>query len=181
LGVVAFFCAALLARHTIAQTLVAFRAPHVVRAPAARVDPKLAVRFDDGAADAKIATADDLVAFALRATTSALRFGLGHPTRLSFDSAEREGNCVEYAELFATILNREHDKLDAHAWVVRSDALVLGARMSNPAWRDHDWVLVVVREPEGPRRLYVDPTLYGMGLGWDISHAVRGEVRPPAL
>ena len=26
---------------------------------------------------------------------------------ITFDAAKREGNCVEYAELFASILNRE--------------------------------------------------------------------------
>jgi len=180
LSVLAFVCAALLARRAIAQMLVTFQSPHVVRAPTARMDARLGQRIDDGAAAAKIATPDDLVAFALHATTNALHFGLRHPTHLTFDPEEREGNCVEYAELFASTLNREHGKVDAHAWVVRSDARVLGAKMSDPAWRDHDWVLVVVRGPEGPRRLYVDPTLYGMGLGWDIAGAVRGDVRVPA-
>jgi len=40
-------------------------------------------------------------------------------------------------------------------------------------------VLIVVHTAAGPRRLYVDPTLYDMGLGWDISKAVLGDVRPP--
>lgn len=122
---------------------------------------------------------DDLVALALRATSSALHFGLSHRTRLTFDGVEREGNCVEYAELFASIVNREQGRGNVRAWVVRSDAAILGETSKNPAWKDHDWVLVVARTSEGTRRLYVDPTLYDMGLGWDISRAVLGDVRTP--
>jgi hypothetical protein len=167
------------ARNAIAQTLVTFQVPHLVRAPAATVDLALGQRIDMQAAAAKMTTPDDLVAFALRTTASALHFGLQHRTRLSFDGAEREGNCVEYAELFASIVNREHGNVDARAWVVRSDAKVLGTTMPDAAWKDHDWVLVVARTSEGAHRLYVDPTLYDMGLGWDISRAVRGDVRLP--
>ncbi len=90
-----------LARHAAAQSLFTFRAPHVVRAPMARLDPSFGKNLDARARAATPATTDDLVAFALRATSSALQFGLSHRTRLTFDSVEREGNCVEYAELFA--------------------------------------------------------------------------------
>jgi hypothetical protein len=45
--------------------------------------------------------------------------------------------------------------------------------LRDPAWRDHDWVLVVARTPSGERRLFVDPTLHDMGLGWDISASVE--------
>jgi hypothetical protein len=115
----------------------------------------------------------------IRATSNALQFGLSHRTRLRFDSVEREGNCVEYAELFASIVNREHGSEDVRAWVVRSDAEILGETANSPAWKDHDWVLVVARTCAGTRRLYVDPTLYDMGLGWDISRAVLGAVQSP--
>ena len=167
-----------LARHAAAQSLFTFRAPHVVRTPVARLDPSLGKDLDAQARAAAPATTDDLIAFALRATSSALHFGLSHRTRLTFDSVEREGNCVEYAELFASIVNREHGSGDVRAWVVRSDAEILGETANNPAWKDHDWVLVVARTSAGPRRLYVDPTLYDMGLGWDISRAVLGAVQP---
>jgi hypothetical protein len=166
-------------REAAAQSWFGFQAPHAVRAPTAALDPALAASLDAEARAAKVAEADGLVAFALRATARELRFGLSHQTRLSFDGVEREGNCVEYAELFAAIVNREHRSDDVRAWVVRSDARVLGRRVDDPAWKDHDWALVVVRTPAGPRRLYVDPTLYDMGLGWDISSAVTGDVRVP--
>jgi hypothetical protein len=167
----------LLARHAVAQSPFTFRAPHAVRAPTAHLAPALAEDLDAQARKATPATLDDLVAFALRATSSALHFGLSHRTRLTFDGVEREGNCVEYAELFATIVNRAHGGEDLRAWVVRSDAAILGETSKSPAWRDHDWVLVVAHTPAGPRRLYVDPTLYDMGLGWDISRAVLGDVQ----
>jgi hypothetical protein len=178
-GAIAIAAAPLFARDAVAQTLVTFGAPHAARAPTATLDAAYARDIDAQATAAKLVTTDDLVAFALRTTSRALRFGLRHQTRLWFDGAEREGNCVELAELFATILRRERGTIDARAWVVRSGATVLGETMSDPAWKDHDWVLVVARTSEGPRRLYVDPTLYAVGMGWDISRAVRGEVRLP--
>jgi hypothetical protein len=181
LGILMFTGAGLLSRHAIAQLLFSFESPHHARAAMAAVDPALGQRWDMQASEARINTGEDLVAFALRTTADALHFGLGHRTRIAFEGAEREGNCVEYAELFATVLNREHGNVDAHAWIVRSDARVLGKTMPDPAWKDHDWVLVAVRTGEGIRRLYVDPTLYDMGLGWDISRVVHGEVRLPAL
>jgi hypothetical protein len=171
--------ALLLAGHAAAQSLFTFRAPHVVRAPVARLDPLLGKDLDAQTRTALPESADDLVALALRATSSALHFGLSHRTRLTFDGVEREGNCVEYAELFASIVNREHGSGDVRAWVVRSDAAILGEASKSPAWKDHDWVLVVARTSDGTRRLYVDPTLYDMGLGWDISRAVLGDVRTP--
>ena len=167
------------ARDANAQILVSFDAPHAVRAPSAAMDLARTRQVDVQADAAAIATPDDLVAFALRVTAGALHFGLAHRTRLSFDSTDREGNCVEYAELFASIFNREHGTVDARAWVVRSDAKILGKTARDPAWKDHDWVLVVVRAPGEAKRLYVDPTLYDMGLGWDVSRAVTGDVRVP--
>jgi hypothetical protein len=101
--------ATLLARDAIAQTVFSFQAPHVVRRPAAALNPTFSRRIDREAAEAKMATPGDLIAFTLRTTASALHFGLGHRTRLSFDGVDREGNCVEYAELFASILNRAFD------------------------------------------------------------------------
>ncbi|HVH43354.1 MAG TPA: hypothetical protein VM925_13460 [Labilithrix sp.] len=170
-------CVALLARNAIAQMLVGFHSPHVVRVPGAVIDSALAERLDAEARAATLATPGELVTFALRSTAKELHFGLSHHTRLWFDGVEREGNCVEYAALFASIINREHGSVDAHAWVVRSDASILGQTVPHRAWKDHDWVLVVVN---GNERMYVDPTLYDMGLGWDISRAVRGTVPVPS-
>jgi|HubBroStandDraft_6_1064221.scaffolds.fasta_scaffold271300_3 hypothetical protein len=178
-AVTAIFGATLLTRNAGAQTLFSFRAPHVARAPIAALDPARTREVDARASAAKITTPDDLVAFALDVTARALHFGLAHRTSLAFDGTEREGNCVEYAELFASIVNREHGVVDARAWVVRSDAKILGETLRDPAWKDHDWVLVVVRTPSGARRLFVDPTLYDMGLGWDVSRDVRGDAGLP--
>ena len=169
---------ALLARNAIAQSLVGFYAPHKIREPTAVLDPLFGKQLDARAHATMLAAPQDLVEFALRATASELHFGLSHPTRLAFDAREREGNCVEYAELFASIVNREHGNVNVRAWVVRSDARILGQTVPDPAWRDHDWVLVVARAPEGVSRSYIDPTLYEMGLGWDIARAVHGEVPP---
>jgi hypothetical protein len=169
----------LFARHAAALSLITFRAPHAVRAPMAHIDSALQKDLDVQARATDLGALDELVAFALGATSRALRFGLSHRTRLTFDGVEREGNCVEYAELFASIVNRERGSADVRAWVVRSDAEILGETAKSPAWKDHDWVLVVAHTPDGPRRLYVDPTLYDMGLGWDISGMVLGDVRSP--
>jgi hypothetical protein len=164
-----------MARNADAQIVVELLPPHVARAPAATLSTDLVTAVDSGAANAGARTAEDLVPFALAVTSRELHFGLKHRTRLAFDGVEREGNCVEYAELFASVFNRERGRIDARAWVVRSDATLLGQRVRDPAWRDHDWVLVVARSPNGDvRRLFVDPTLYDLGLGWDVSGAVRG-------
>jgi hypothetical protein len=178
IGIVAVAGAALLGRDAVAQ-VVTFETPHAVRAPSASLEPAMAKALDALATQAKLATVDELIGFSLRATGKALHFGLAHKTDLAFDGKEREGNCVEYAELFATVFNRERGSIDARAWVVRSDARFLGQTMSQPALKDHDWVLLVVRTPTGAKRLYVDATLDDIGLGWDISRAVHGEVRAP--
>jgi hypothetical protein len=159
--------------------LATFEPPHTARAPTATLDAPLSRELDRQAAEANATTPAALVTFALGITAHALHFGLGHRTSLSFHPGEREANCVEYAELFATIVNREHGALDLRAWVVRSDARLFGQKLADPAWKDHDWVLVVVHDGDVTSRLYVDPTLQDMGLGWDISGAVHGEPRLP--
>jgi hypothetical protein len=168
-------CSLITARNALAQLAVTMLAPHTARAPTASLSPDLIAAVDSEAAKAGAKTPEDLVVFALAVTSAKLHFGLKHQTHLAFDGVEREGNCVEYAELFATVFNRERRGIDARAWVVRSDATLFGQRVRDPAWRDHDWVLVVARSPNGStRRLFLDPTLYDFGLGWDISASVRG-------
>lgn len=153
--------------------LLAFGAPHVARPPRATLSAALAMRLD---AMPKPQSVDTALKLALDATAAQLHFGLQHRTSTTFDVTEREGNCVEYAELFATIFNREKGSLDARAYAVHSaEARVLGQRLADPAYRDHDWALVVA----GDRRLFVDPTLYDEGFGWDISRAVVGPVTVP--
>lgn len=124
-----------------------------------------------------------MLRFALDATGRRLHFGLGHRTSLAFDETEREGNCIEYAHLFGTVFERAAARvhLDARAFVVHSDdARVVGGKLGLPGFGDHDWSLVVVRTAAGERRLFVDPTLYDAGLGWDIAGSVRGDVPVPA-
>ena len=150
--------------------LLTFGAPHVARAPHATLSPALVARLD---AIAKPRDVDGAVKLALDATAAQLHFGLQHRTSTTFDVAEREGNCIEYAELFAAIFNREKGSLDARAYAVHSaEARVLGQQLADPKYRDHDWALVVA----GERRIFVDPTLYDEGFGWDISRAVIGPV-----
>lgn len=71
------------------------------------------------------------------------------------------------------------DHLVARAYVVRSDARVLGQKLSSPAFVDHDWVLIVPNVA-GAKRLFVDPTLHDLGLDWDITRSVSGDVRTPS-
>jgi hypothetical protein len=179
-GVLVAACSVAVARSALAQVGLALLPPHEARVPAAILSRDLALSVDSGARSAGANSVDDLVAFALATTSAKLHFGLKHRTRLVFDGAEREGNCVEYAELFASVFNRERGGIDARAWVVRSDATLFGQHVGDPAWKDHDWVLVVARTPDGGRRwLFVDPALYDFGLGWDISGAVRGAAGLP--
>lgn len=42
---------------------------------------------------------------------------------------------------------------------------------------DHDWVLVEAGRRQ--HRCFVDPSLYDLGLGWDIEGMVRGSVATP--
>ena len=114
-------------------------------------------------------------------TGTNLHFGLEHKTTLRFGRKEREGNCVEYAHLFATVFNRAagRKQVAARAYVVRSDARVLGVTLPGRGLSDHDWVLVVPTSAR-PEKLFIDPTLHDFGLDWDISRSVSGEVRVPA-
>jgi hypothetical protein len=163
-------------RNAFAQQMLTFTPRHRVRETTAVLSPALARAIDSQKSISTISRPEDLIAFGLKTTSSALHFGLSHHTHLTFDENDREGNCVEYAELFAAIVNREHGSIEAHAFVVRSDAKIMGRTMSDPAWKDHDWVLLVVRTATKSSRFYVDPTLHDMGLGWNISNAVQGEV-----
>lgn len=151
---------------------------HDVRRAVAQPDATLSTRADQETASAA-ATVPALLDATLRVTDGALHFGLNHRTTLRFTSVEREGNCVEYAQLFATLFNRaaRAKGVAARAWPVRSQARFFGARVAMRGWTDHDWVLI---EDAGGRRWYVDPTLHDAGLGWDVSSNVQGVVRTRA-
>ncbi len=170
----------LIIRSCLAEVLVTFQAPHTTRAAAATVT-RASLRDIDGEIErADAASVDALVRFALRVTGARLHFGLEHQTTLEFGEKEREGNCIEYAHLFATVFNRaaERKRIPARASVVRSDARVLGRTLPGRGLGDHDWVIVVPTE-RGENRRFVDPTFYDLGLDWDISRSVSGEVRVP--
>jgi hypothetical protein len=162
--------------------LLSFGPPHHVRAPAATMTAALARRIDAELTAAVPSSVDAALRVALDATARRLHFGLQHVTNLSFDETEREGNCIEYAHLFAAIFERAAARahLDAHAFVVHSDdARVFGERLGARGLGDHDWDIVVEHTADGDHRLFVDPTLYDAGIGWDIEPAVRGTVTTP--
>jgi hypothetical protein len=156
--------------------------PHTVRRPAAVLDKALDRAVEASLAKAPLESVESAMDFSLAASDRLLHFGLGHTQSLSFAAAEREGNCIEYAHLFARIFDEaaQRGKLDARAWVVHSaKAELFGRKVPLPGWGDHDWVLIQQGSGEDARRFYVDPTLHDAGLGWDISGSVRGAVKVP--
>ena len=163
-----------------ADVPVTFQAPHVARLPAASMDEALARSVDERIKVATITATPELLRFALDVAAADLHFGLSHPTSLRFGTTEREGNCIEYAHLFATVFNRAaaSKRVAARAWVVHSDARVLGQKLPMRGLDDHDWVLVVPSDPK-EKRLFVDPTFYDFGLDWDITSKVSGVVKIP--
>ena len=170
----------LVARSFVAAILVTFQAPHGARQAMASLDRELSRAVETQIDEAKIESLDELVELSLGMTGERLRFGLGHKTSLAFGSKVREGNCIEYAHLFATVFNRAADRkrIAARAYVVHSDARVVGLRLPVRGLDDHDWVMVVPTAG-GARPLFVDPTFHDLGLGWDISRSVSGDVRAP--
>jgi hypothetical protein len=170
----------LFAQVSFADLPVTFHPPHAARAAAATLDEELSRSVDTRIADARITSVDELLRFSLDVAGADLHFGLDHKTTLRFGMKEREGNCIEYAHLFATVFNRAASRkhVGARAYVVHSDARVLGKKLPLRGLDDHDWVLVVPSAP-GAQRLFVDPTFYDFGLSWDISRSVSGDVRAP--
>jgi hypothetical protein len=146
--------------------------PHHARSrPAATLSAALsreAAAELDGAA-----TPEAAIEAAVRVAGRHLHFGLGHRRSASFDVAEREAHCVEYAHLTGALVarwSRAHEGA-LRVQVLRSQARLFGARVPMRGWADHDWVLV---EGDGGRRWYVDPTFADMGLGWDLRRNVEG-------
>lgn len=153
-----------------------YGAPHTVRSPSASLSGELAASVDERAAREPPADTGAAIAQALDVTGSTLRFGLGHPTSLSFVAA-REGNCTEYAHLFATVFERiaRQAKLDARAHVVRTlRPRVFGLPVPLRGFEDHDWVLIADRR--GRPVAYVDPTLHDALLGSDVGRNVEAPV-----
>jgi hypothetical protein len=156
---------------------------HTDRRSAAVLDKALDRAVDASLGRAAIDSVEAAMDFSLSASDRLLRFGLHHPQSLTFSAAEREGNCVEYAHLFARVFDKAAQRagLDARAYVVHSArAELFGRKVPLPGWEDHDWVLIQTGPGDEARRLYVDPTMHDAGLGWDVSANVRGAVKLPS-
>jgi len=160
---------------------VTFHAPHAARASGAALDDALSRSVDARIEAAGLGTVEEVLELGLSATARDLHFGLAHTTTLRFGTTDREANCIEYAHLFAAIFNRAAARkhVAARAWVVHSEARVLGQKLPMRGLDDHDWVLVVPADPKEKRR-FVDPTFYDLGLGWDITSNVSGAVKTPS-
>ncbi len=164
------------------MAVVRFNGPHRFSAPAAILDAAVVQSLGHVP---RSSSAEELIAVALDETSRRLHFGLSHRTTLQFGSAEREGNCIEYAHLFASLVRRfgRDAGLDVTATVVRSfDPRLAGQTIPGRSFADHDWVLVEAGHgapPAGQQRWFVDPSLHDLGLGWDIEHLVRGPVGTP--
>jgi hypothetical protein len=156
--------------------------PHTARRSTAVLEKPLERAVDASLTKAPPESVEAAMDMALSASDKLLRFGLDHATSTSFAAAEREGNCIEYAQLFARVFDRaaQKGKLDARAYVVHSaKAEVLGRALPFRGWGDHDWVIIQEGSGADARRWYVDPTMHDAGLGWDISTNVRGVVKLP--
>lgn len=161
------------------------QAPHTARRSSATLDESLRRAIDAGIVKSEPDTVDKALDFSLAVTDKILHFGLSHPTSLGFAAVEREGNCIEYAQLLAKVFDKvaADRHLPARAFAVHSDkARLFGQKVPMKGWDDHDWVLIEDRSGDDkapPRRLFVDPTLHDAGFGWDIASAVKGEIKLP--
>ncbi len=156
--------------------------PHTAKRSGAVLERPLERAVDATLASAAPDSVESAMDVSLSVSDKILHFGLGHTQSLSFAAASREGNCVEYAHLFARVFDRAaaRAKLDARAFVVHSGkAEVLGHKVPFRGFEDHDWVLIQEGSGDDARRWYVDPTMHDAGLGWDISASVRGTVKLP--
>lgn len=178
-------------REAIVRALVEFSAPFSATSPAARLDKDLADHVDAALAKADIADVNGTIDAALAITDESLSFGLDHKTTLAFSATPREGNCIEYAHLFAYVFNQaaRSSGLNATAYVVHSaSARVLGVKIPARGFQDHDFAVIEDRTGTALPRCttraacrfwYVDPTLHDAWLGWDIHSIVKGTVKTP--
>ncbi|MFT3773385.1 MAG: hypothetical protein QM820_49025 [Minicystis sp.] len=181
LAVILLFATA--AAAAIPRYAVELLAPHVVKRSAAVLDKPLDRAIDTALAKTEIHSVEEAMDFALSASDKLLRFGLEHPTSMSFSASEREGNCIEYANFFAKVFDKAAAKagIEARAYAVHSaKARVFGHAVPLRGWDDHDWVLIQEGSGDDARRWFVDPTMHDAGLGWDISSNVRGPVHVEA-
>ncbi len=159
---------------------VSLHAPHRVQPKRALLAQALAKEVQELATRALPTRIEDVIDLSLGITSGKLRFGLDHATSMRFDSAVREGNCVEYAQLFVAALDRisRHASVRTTSWLLRSDAHALGQGLPWRAWRDHDWALVA--DPASKKRWFVDPSFHDVGFGWDVEANVSGKEELPA-
>lgn len=181
---------AVLSREAIVRALIDFSPPHAASAPAARLDKDLTAQVDAALGRADIADVNGTIEAALAVTDESLSFGLDHKTSLVFSPGTREGNCIEYAHLFAHVFNRaaQSSGLNATAYVVHSaNARLLGFKIPARGYQDHDFAFIEDRTGTALakcttraacRYWYVDPTLHDAWLGWDINSIVKGTVKP---
>jgi len=188
LGLGALACAGLVlwAGPSLATRLLEFHAPHHAARSRAVLSAELVRAVAAARAEAAPRGVSALIDFALRQTRPRLRFGLDHPSSLGFDPREREGNCIEYSHLFASIFDRSAVAagIDAQAFVVHSDrALLFGQRVPRRGWASHDWVLVVERDRDRAEvaRYFIDPAFDDASFGWNIESDVFGRVDLPAV
>lgn len=187
------FCVAALAlfvRFSAVGLLVRLVPAHQASKPAAKWAEPLLGEVDEHLEAAPPIDVPAAVSFALARTASHLHFGQKHTQSLRFDGREREGHWVEYAHLFAALFEKASraGKLDAHAFVVRSEIKVLGVTLPLQAWQTHDWVLVVEKVGEDDVRYhYIDPTLQDVYLDPNVERIVEGKekllplVQPKAI
>jgi hypothetical protein len=153
---------------------IAFGPSNQTREPHAVLGPRLTQRVRE--LSRRHLKPREIEQAALELTARTLHFGLGHRTSSRFDE-EREGHCVEYAELFAALFNGIADGSNAssHARVVRSaPASIWSVQLPGRSFRDHDYDLV---STPGEADRFIDPTFYDVLLGRSLSSNVRGTVR----
>jgi hypothetical protein len=165
--------------------MLEFHAPHRVSRSRAVLSAELSRALSTAQADAAPRSVASLIEFTLHQTGPRLHFGLGHPSSLKFDEGEREGNCIEYSNLFAKVFEQaaRAAEIKAQAFVVHSErALLFGERIPRRGWASHDWVLVVEHDAAGRElgRHFIDPAFDDSGFGWNIEPDVFGRVEPPA-
>lgn len=157
-------------------------APHVVKRSTASLDKPLEKAIATALDKTTITTVEEAMDFSLSVTDKLLHFGLDHPTSMSFTAADREGNCIEYANLFARVFDKAAHKggLTARAFAVHSDkAHLFGRAVPLKGFGDHDWALIQDGQGDEAQRWFVDPTMHDAGLGWDVSANVKGAVHAP--